>query len=42
MESFEPSNQSVERIAAGGRFSQLPTPLAAAIAHFCRYAARRR
>ena len=35
-EHFE---QSVERIAAGGRFSQLPTPLAAAIAHFCRSAA---
>lgn len=30
-------NQPVERIAAGGRFSQLPTSVAAAIAHFFRW-----
>ena len=29
-------NQAVERIAAGGRFSQVPTLWAAAIAHFYR------
>jgi hypothetical protein len=31
-------NEAVELIAAGGRFSQLAASLAAAIAHFCRWA----
>jgi hypothetical protein len=32
MKGIESANQAVERIAAGGRFSQLSTPYAAAIA----------